>query len=55
MFKDENFPDMETLVGKEKTKDKRCNAYVEVKYLGVSKCTSTIKIEKETIDLNEII
>ena len=55
IFKGENFPDMENLIGKERTKDKRCNAYVEVKYLGVSKCTSIVKMEKEVIDWNEII
>ena len=55
IFKGENFPDMENLFGKERTKDKRCSAYVEVKYLGVSKSTSIIKMEKEAIDWNEII
>ena len=55
IYKGENFPDMENIVGKERTKDKRCNAYVEVKYLGISKCTQIIKMEKEVIDWNEII
>ena len=55
IYKGENFPDMENLYGKEKVKDKRCNAYVEVKYLGISRSTSIIKMEKETIDWNEII
>ena len=33
IYKGENFPDMENLIGKERTKDKRCSAYIEVKYL----------------------
>ena len=55
IYKGENLPDMENFIGKERTKDKRCNAYVEVKYLGVSRCTSCVKMEKDVIDWNEII
>ena len=55
IYKGENFPDMENLIGKERTTNKRCNAYVEVKYLGITKCTSIVKMEGETIDWNEII
>ena len=55
IYKGENFPDMENLVGKERTKDKRCNARVEVKYLGIVKTTQTLKMEGEFIDWNEII
>ena len=55
IYKGENFPDMENLFGKEKVKDKRCSAYVEVKYLGISRSTSIIRMEGETIDWNEII
>ena len=55
IYRGENFPDMEVLFGDERTKDKRCSAYVEVKYLGISKCTHIIKMEKDIIDWNEII
>ena len=57
IYKGENFPDMENLIGKERTKDKRCSAYIEVKYLGITKSTQILEMNKktETIDWNEII
>ena len=55
IYKGENFPDMENIVGKERTKEKRCNAFVEVKYLGITRSTKTVKMEKDIIDWNEII
>ena len=55
IYKGENFPDMENTFGKERVKDKRCSAYIEVKYLGITKSTRIIKMVEETIDWNEII
>ena len=55
IYKGENFPDMESFLLKERTKDKRCTACIEVKYLGVSRCTQCVKMEKDVIDWNEII
>ena len=55
IFRGENFPDMESFFSKEKTKDKRCTAFIEVKYLGISRASSCIKMENDIIDWNEII
>ena len=55
IFKGEQFPDMDNTFGKEKTTNRRCNGYVEVKYLGVSKCTQTVEMKNEIIIWNELI
>ena len=55
IFKGEDFPDMENTFGSEKTTNKRCTAYLEVKYLGVTKATQKVTMEKEIIKWNEII
>ena len=55
IFKGEDFPDMENLWGSERTTKKRCDGYLEVKYLGVTKSTQTVTMQKEIINWNEII
>ena len=55
IFKGEDFPDMENLWGSERTTKKRCDGYLEVKYLGVTKSTQTVTMQKEVINWNEII
>ena len=55
IFKGEQFPDMDNTFGKEKTTNRRCNGYVEVKYLGVSKCTQAVEMKNELITWNELI
>ena len=55
IYRGENFPDMEVMFGSEKTTNKRCNGYVEVKYLGVTRATQTVPMQGEIISWNEII
>ena len=40
---------MENTFGSERTTNKRCTAYLEVKYLGVPKATQKVTMEKEII------
>ena len=54
-FKGEDFPDMDNFIGKERTTNKRCDGYLEVKYLGVTKATQTVSMKDEKIYWNEII
>jgi hypothetical protein len=56
IFKGEDFPDMEvSLLSKEKTTNKRCDGYLEVKYLGTKKCTQVVSMNNNIILWNEII
>ena len=55
IFKGEQFPDMDNTFGKERTTNKRCDGYLEVKYLGISKSTQTITMKNELIQWNELI
>ena len=55
IFKGDQFPDMDNWFGDEKINKRRCNASVEVKYLGVSKSTQYIKMEKEIVEWNELL
>ena len=55
IFKGENFPDMGVMLGKERATNRRCDGYVEVKYLGVTKATQIVSMQKEKISWNEII
>ena len=55
IFKGEDFPDMDNFIGKERTTNKRCDGYLEVKYLGVTKCTQTVSMKNELISWNEVI
>ena len=55
IFKGEQFPDMDKTFGKERTTNKRCNGYLEVKYLGVTKRTQVVEMKNELITWNEII
>ena len=55
IFKGEQFPDMDVMFGKERTTNKRCDGYLEVKYLGVTKSTQIVSMKNEIIIWNEII
>ena len=55
IFKGEQFPDMDNVFGKERTTNKRCDGYVEVKYLGVTKSTQIVSMKNEVIQWNELI
>ena len=55
IFKGEQFPDMDVMFGKERTTNKRCDSYLEVKYLGSTKCTQTVSMVNEIIEWNELI
>ena len=55
LFKGEHFPDMEVSFGKERTTNKRCDGYIEVKYLGFTKATQIKSMKNEIIHWNELI
>ena len=55
IFKGEEFPDMDVMFGKERTTNKRCDGYLEVKYLGITKCTQIVSMINNVITWNEII
>ena len=55
VFKGEEFPDMENSFGKEEKTNRRCTASVEARYLGVTKSTQSVKMEKEKVVWNEVI
>ena len=55
IFKGEDFPDMDKMFGSERTTNKRCDAYIEVKYLGITKATQTVSMKNEQIHWDEII
>ena len=55
LFKGEQFPDMEATFGKERTTNKRCDGYIEVKYLGITKTTQIVSMKNEIIQWNELI
>ena len=55
IFKGEQFPDMDALLGNERNVNKRCDGCLEVKYLGISKSTQVVSMKKEVIIWNEII
>ena len=53
-FKGEQFPDMDALV-KAKKVERRCDGYIEVKYMGVCRKTKVVTMIKEEIVWNQII
>ena len=55
IFKGEQFPDMEATFGKERTTNKRCEGYIEVKYLGITKSTHMVQMKNEIIQWNEMV
>ena len=55
IFKGEEFPDMDSLLGKENKINRRCNGYVECHYVGIVKSTKVQNMNKEIIIWNEII
>ncbi len=55
IYKGEQFPDMDNVFGKERTTNKRCDACLEVKYLGVAKSTQVVSMKNEVIQWNELI
>ena len=55
LFKGEQFPDTEVTFGKERTTNKRCDGFIEVKYLGFVKATQIKSMKNEIILWNELI
>ena len=55
LFKGEHFPDTEVTFGKERTTNKRCDGFIEVKYLGFVKSTQIKSMKNEIILWNELI
>ena len=46
---------MDNTFGKERTTNKRCDGYLEAKYLGVTKSTQIVSMKNEIIVWNEVI
>ena len=53
-FKAEEIPDMDAVLAEKKV-GRRCDGYVEVKYLGITRKTRVVEMKKELIEWNEII
>ena len=53
-FKGEEFPDMDAVFSEKKT-GRRCDGYVEVKYMGVMRRTKTVEMQNEKCIWNQII
>ena len=55
IFKGEQFPDMDNTIGEERKSNKRCNGYVIVNYLGITKKTNTVDMKNDIIEWNQLI
>ena len=53
-FKGEEFPDMDSTFSTKKV-GRRCNGYIEVKYMGIVRKTKVVEMENEKIIWNQII
>ena len=54
IFKAEELPDMDSLFRTKKV-DRECDGFIEVKYLGITKKTSVVKMQKDMIIWNQVI
>ena len=54
LFKAEEIPDMDAVLSEKKV-GRRCDGYVEVKYLGITRKTRVVEMKKEIIEWNEVI
>ncbi|MGL4948160.1 MAG: hypothetical protein ACRC42_02120, partial [Mycoplasma sp.] len=57
LFKAEEIPDMDAVnfFGNEKKTSRRCQGYVEIKYMGITKKTKVVEMEKEIIIWNQCV
>ena len=53
-FKGEQFPDMDAIFS-EKKKGRRCDGYIEMKYMGIMRRTKTVGMKDEVIKWDQII
>ena len=53
-FRGEQFPDMDAVFSEKKT-GRRCDGYIEMKYMGIMRKTRVIEMKKEVITWNQII
>ena len=53
-FRGEEFPDMDAVFSENK-KGRRCDGYIEMKYMGIMRKTRAIAMKKEVITWNQII
>ena len=55
-FRGEQFPDMDAItVLDERKVNRRCDGYIEVSYMGITRVTSVVTMVKEIVDWNEIV
>jgi hypothetical protein len=53
-FRGEEFPDMDAVFSEKKT-GRRCDGYIEMKYMGIMRKTKTVEMKNEIIKWNQII
>ena len=53
-FRGEEFPDMDAVFS-QNTTGRRCNGYIEMKYMGIKKKTKVVTMKNELIEWNQII
>ena len=53
-FRGEEFPDMDAIFSENKT-GRRCDGYIEMKYMGITKKTKVVPMKNEIIQWNQII
>ena len=53
-FRGEEFPDMDAVFSENKT-GRRCDGYIEMKYMGITKKTKVVKMKNEIIEWNQIV
>ena len=53
-FKGEQFPDMDAVFSEKKT-GRRCDGYIEMKYMGIMRKTKTVEMKNEVIIWNQTI
>ena len=51
----EKFPDMDSFFSEKKGKDKRCDGYVIMKYMGITRKTKVVKMKNEVCLWNQVI
>ena len=53
-FKGEEFPDMDSVFSEKKV-GRRCDGYIEVKYMGIMRKTKVVEMRNEIVEWNQIV
>ena len=53
-YRGEEFPDMDSVFSEKKV-GRRCDGYIEVKYMGINRKTKSIKMKNEIVEWNQIV